>query len=616
MNHRRSHALLIALASLLPMAYAGQATLELPPKAPSGFFQTLTPAFNVECNTTKAHADKVATMIKNAEMRFYQLFKLTPDLMNGTSKQKFDNKANIPGDVFAQMGFKPFIHVRVYKDMEGFTDEWFELTGVKDKEQRLRMGIPGAYFCTRQDYDKTKMLREIRSFVANRDDDELERTLLHEMGHLFMHSYLLAFFGDPPKGQESQKRGTPAWLSEGLAQLFEILWSKAGSAQKAKMRSEAMIYEATQNGDYYKFDEFVNITNAHNLAAVAGDPLKATLNYAQSLSVMDYMVNVDGARFFSFLENLRALNFERNLRTRNRDHIPELYSFQDEAFKKAFNCSIAEVEPFWKKSVKTKMEAALKKQPELNYWIGEYYLRRGKDKENDYIKAEERFKLAMTQAPTKGEGYLGMGRMQLRKNDHETALKTLTKAAELMPKDEDAWYFLGMAQINNGKLKEACESLDKALKIFPRSGRSLSGMATAQFHSNNFAKAAEYYEQAYLVTRNPGFMREKGRAAFFAKDYRLAQGAFAVFCEAYPKDPQGALWYGLSAWRLNDKEFGMKKLQEAKALNPNDPMITEAIRLAEKGESLRFELEETIAAEIKDPAKAAPKKVQITIEDE
>jgi len=618
MRIKESFICLLALALVGTGVHAGQAVMELPGKAPAGFFQIITPSFNVECNTTKAHADKVAMMVKTAEARFYQLFKLTPELMNGTSKPKFDTKANIPGDVMSTVfNFKPFIHVRVYKDMEGFTDEWFDLTGIKDKEQRLRTGIPGAYFCTRHDYDKTKMLREIRTFVANRDDDELERTLLHEMGHLFMHSYLLAFFGDGPKGQESQKRGIPAWLSEGLAQLFEILWSKASSAQKAKLRSEAMIYEATQIGDSYPFDDFVNITNAHNLAAVAGDPLKATLNYAQSLSVMDYMVNVDGARFFSFLENMRGLNFERNLRSRNKDHIPELYSFQNEAFKKAFNCDIKDVEPFWKKNVKTKMEATLKKQPEVHYWIGEYYLRRGKDKENDYIKAEERFKLAMTLAPTKGEGYLGMGRMQLRKNDYETALKTLAKAAELMPKDEEVWYFLGMAQISNGKLVEAVDSLGKALKIFPRSGRSLSGMATALFHSNQFAKAAEMYEQSYQVSRNPQFMREKGRAAFFAKDYRLAQGAFSVFSETYPKDAQGALWYGLSAWRLNDKEFGLKKLQEAKTLNPNDGMITEAIRLAEKGETLRFELEDAVG---QDPAKADPaakkKPVQITIEDE
>jgi len=614
---RRLSCVAIAMcAFLISAARAGQPTApELPPKAPAGFFQTMTPAFSVECNVSKAYADKVTRMVSQAEQRFYQLFKLTPDLLNGTSKQKFDNKANIPGDILNTWNIRPYISVRVYKDMEPFADEWFEQTGVKDKEQRLRQGIPGAWFSMHQDYDKKKMVREIRTFVANRDEDELERTLLHEMGHNFMHTYLLAFFGDPPKGVE-RKQGTPAWLSEGMAQLFEILWSKAASAQKARMRDEAMIYEAINMGDSYDFETFMNVTNAHNLAAVAGDPLKATLNYAQSLSVMDYMVNVDGARFFTFLENLRSLNFEKNLKTRDANHVGELFSFQNEAFKKAFNCDIKDVETYWKKNVKTKMEASLKKQPELNYWCGEYYLRRGKDKDADLVKAEEKFNLAMTLAPTKGEGYLGMGRMQLRKNDLETALKTLTKAAELMPKDEEAWYFLGMAQINNGKVPEAIESLNKALKIFPRSARAISGLATAYFHSNQFAKAAEQYEQAYQITHNPMYIRQKGQAAFFAKDYRGAQTAFSVFCDTYPKDAQGAMWYGLSAWRLNDKDFGLKKLQEASALNPGDGQVTEALRLAMKGESMHFELEDQAPADPAKPAATTKKPLVVQVEDE
>jgi Flp pilus assembly protein TadD len=331
--------------------------------------------------------------------------------------------------------------------------------------------------------------------------------------------------------------------------------------------------------------------------------------------VMDYMVNVDGAKFFSFLENMRSLNFERNQKTRDPNHVPELFSFQNEAFKKAFNCDIKDVEQFWKKNIKTKMEANLKKQPEIYYWCGEYFLRRGKDKENDFVKAEERFKQAMTLAPTKGEGYLGMGRMQLRKNDLETALATLTKAAELMPKDEDAWYYLGMAQINNGKVAEAIESLNKALKIYPRSARTIAGLATALYQCNQFAKAAERFEEAYQITHNPSFIIQKGRSAFFAKDYRTAQQAFAVFSDTYPKDSQGAMWYGLSAWRLNDKEFGLKKLTEAAALNPGDPTAAEALRLAQKGDSIHFELEDQVAV---DPAKIDPKKkpVMIQVEDE
>jgi len=596
---------------------------ELPPKAPQGFFQVMTPTFSVECNVTKAYTDKVSLMIRKAEQQFYMLFKMTPDLMNGCSKEKFDKRGNIPGNILKTMGFHPYISARVYKDQEQFADEWFERTDVKDKQQRLRQGLPGAWFSIHQDYDKKGWVREIRTFVANRDDDELERTLLHEMGHLFMQTFLLEFAGDPPKGQESQKRGTPAWLGEGLAQFFEMRWSEAKSAQKAKYRQEAMIYEAVNLGDSYPFEEFLNVTNAHNLQAVAGDPLKSTLNYAQSYSVMEFMINANGAMFFNFLENLRAMNLERNLRARTPGHIPELYSFQNEAFKKAFNIDIVGVEQHWKKHSKTTLETQLKKQPELYYWIGEYYLRRGKDKDHDLLKAEENFKLAMTGAPTKGEGYLGMGRMALRKRDNEQAVTLLTKAADLLPKDEESWYFLGVSQLNTGRLAEAEDSLQKSLKIYPRSARALSALATAQFNLAQFLKAAETYELAYQITHNPYQILEKGRAAFFGKDYKLAQNGFAVFCDTFPNDAQGHFWYGLAAWRLGDQKFGLEELKKATSLNADDPTIKAALSLAEKGQTLKFELEsqtpETVATKTAEPGKkpaAGKKPVFVQVEDE
>ena len=94
----------------------------------------------------------------------------------------------------------------------------------------------------------------------------------------------------------------------------------------------------------------------------------------------------------------------------------------------------------------------------------------------DPAKAEENFKLAMTGAPAKGEGYLGLGRMALRKKQNEEAVTLLAKAAQLLPKDDEPWYFLGIAQLNSGLMADAEDSLQKSLKIFPRSARALSGL--------------------------------------------------------------------------------------------------------------------------------------------
>ena len=594
-------------------AYAGQPTaIEKPPKAPPGFSQALTPTCVVETDVSPEFTKKVAGMVSSAEQKFYNLFKLNHELMQGVSKSKFDQKANIPGTVLAEMGFRQWVEVRVFKSQEGFSDEWFDRTGVKDKQQRMRQGIPGAYFSIHKPYEEKKYLRSIRSFVADRDDDELERTILHEMGHLFMLTYLLEFSGDPPAGQESTKRGTPSWLQEGMAQLFENLWSKAESAKKARLRQQCMIYEAIKIGDSYPFDEFINITNAHNLKAVAGDPLRATLNYAQSASVMDYMCNIDGARFFNFLQNLRELHFKRNLQSRDKNHVPELYSFQNEAFKNAFNADLKQVEDYWKKHVIKTMDETLKKTPEYHYWIGEYYLRRGKNKEQDYAKAEEMFNKAMQLAPNKGEGYLGTGRMAIRKGNNDLALATLQKAAELMPKDDDAQYYYGVAQLNMGQFKEAVESFDKSIKIWPRNDRALAGLGQAAFHSRQYDKAMEAFDKAYEASRNPYHLFQKGNAAFFGKKYRDAQSAFARFVEMFPNDAQGQLWYGLSAWRLGDKAFAKEKMQAALKLQPNDGLAKEALALAEKDQAIKFQREDPEVEAGKKPAE----KPNVRIEDE
>jgi tetratricopeptide (TPR) repeat protein len=308
---------------------------------------------------------------------------------------------------------------------------------------------------------------------------------------------------------------------------------------------------------------------------------------------------------------------------KDKNHIRELYSFQNECFHKAFNCDITGVEDYWKKHVKEEMEKNLKTKPELYYWIGEYYLRRGKDKANDLLHAEENFKLAMDGAPKKGEGYLGMGRMAIRKHDDDNALKFMTKAVELMPKDEDALYYLGIAQVNVGKIKDAIDSLNKSIAIFALNQNALSGLGLACFHAGDFEKSAEAYEKAYQVSHNPYYLFQKGYASFYAKKYRDAQAAFNTFCEWFPQDGQGRMWYGLSAWRLGDKDFAMKQFEESKKLNPNG-MINDVIAMAKKGETVTFadEKEEVAAGKTpektddKTPATDKAKKPSIRIDDE
>lgn len=585
---RHAFAALLSLTFCSVACRAGVVAPEPPPKPATGFYQVVTYACTVETNVSQAYTTKVANMVKNAEEKFYKLFKLTPDLMHGWSKEKFDQKGNIPGTIIHDLKYRPWIDIKVYKDQDTFRDEWFELTKVTDPAQKATQGTPGAYFSVGPDYpDKTWAVRKIRSFVDNRDDDELERTLLHEMGHLFIETYTLGI-AQAGKQASEDKKDLPAWLNEGVAQLFELIFSKAASSKKALMKQQAMIYEAVKIKDSYPFKEFSEVANAHNLKAVANDPLKATINYAQSASVMDYMVNVDGARFFEFLTAMREFHVKRNLQTRDPNHVSEFFSFQEEAFKRAFNVTIPEVEPFWVKQINKNMAETLKKQPEMHYWIGEYYLRRKKGGKEDMKRAEEEFNLAMKEAPTKGEGYLGSGRMLMRKGDYVGALPLLKKAADFMSKDEDAWYYLGMAQLNTTLYKDAVESFEKALKIYPRNANALSGLGAAAIQAKQTDKAIKAYDEAYAASRDPRFLKQKGEAAFFGGKYEAAQQGFNTFLKIFPNDARAHFWYGMAAMRLKDKALALKEFETAAKLQPNDEMIAEALKRANTDDPLRL----------------------------
>ena len=592
-----------ALALLALSAACGEDAGNLKPgPPPAGFQQFLLPAFDVQTDVPKPYPEKLARQINGAEQRMYQLFRFSVGFLKGNDRTtRLGTKYPIPGDTLAKWGFKPWIEVRVYQKYEDYANEYFDETDRMESlinktplkketpeeraRRRLTEGVPGAYYMRITDYDGKYAIRRIRAFVGQQTAEEIEADILHEMGHLFLETYLMELTGAPKRGMEAEKRGTPAWIAEGIAQLFEINWASSKESLKHKNRNQAMIYEAVKSGDTYPFKDFVNVTNAHNLMAVAHDPLKATINYVQSYSVMTYMVEKDWARFLQFLENLRFNNFDLNRKTPGR--LPELYSIQDKSFRDAFVIPLLDLEQYWKKHVVESFEKELKAKPGMYYWCGEYYLRR-----KDLDKAEERFKQAIAGAPKEGGGYLGLGRVALARNRVPEALENLTKAAELSPEDEDAFYHLGIAQLSAGKPAEAIASLEQAVKLYPRFHQAMAELAEACLQAKDFERAMKAYDQAFQVqSYNPYYLLNKGRAALFAGDNEEAQRDFAAFSNAFTHSADGPFWYGIAAWRLGQKDFAIKKFEAAAALDPNNQMIKVALERAKKGEGITFQIE-------------------------
>ncbi|MBI3828032.1 MAG: tetratricopeptide repeat protein [Planctomycetes bacterium] len=603
--------------------------LPLPLKPPGGMLQQITPdtAFVIQTDVSSSYLSNLVTQITTVEGRMFNLFKITPGFLKGNDpKVKLSSKITINGDTLSKWGFKPWIEVRVYKKFEDYVDEHFNesdrLTALVNKTEvkketneqravrRITEGIPGAYYMRITDYDGKFVDRRIRAYVGPKNPEEVEGDLLHELGHLFLETYLMEFAGAPKKGQEAEKRGTPAWIGEGVAQLFEVNWATSKLSEKKKKQYSAMIYEAVLANDHYPVDEFINVTNAHNLQAIQGNPLKSTINYAQSWSVMQFMVEMKWQAFLQFLENCRTYNMEGLQKGKK---ISELYSIQERAFKDAFGVPMKDMEEHWKKHVIDTMEKDLKRDPSGYYWCGEYYLRRKSDGYLD--KAAERFKKAIDGALDKGEGYLGMGRVDLLKKDVESALKNFKKASELSPKDEDGWYYLGIAQVRAGKSKDAIASFEQAVKLYPLFHQALSGLADAYFSNREFAKAQASYDAAFQISKHPNYLFSIGQAAYFAKNYEEAQKNFAAYSNIFPKAGEGAFWYGLAALRLKQNEFAVKKLTEAVSLDPNDATYKQALAMAQKGEIMRFQAE-TDDAKSADPKADAGKIKPPTVYDE
>lgn len=572
-------------------------------KAPDRFHQKLLPVFDVQTDVSKEYLATLAAQITKAETKMYELFKFTAGFLKGNMRgARLGVKYPVPGDTLGKAGYKPWVDVRVYKNYEDYCDEYFneidrleslvnntpvrQQTPEQRSMRRMTEGVPGAYYMRIMDYDKKYALRRIRAYLGSQTPEEVETQILHEMGHLFLETFLMEFAGAPKRGQEAQKRGTPAWIAEGIAQLFEINWGNSRVANRLKAQHRAMMYCAIKDGDNYPFDQFVNVTNAHNLMAVAKDPLKSRINYIQSYSVMMYMVEKAWPNFLQFLENLRSKNFEANKKDPKR--ISELYSVQAEAFKEAFGILLPDLEHHWKKHATEAFESELARKPEMYYWCGEYYMLK-----KDPARAEEQFKLAAEKAPRSGEGYMGLGRVALMKNDIPAALEHFAKAIEFSPDEEDGHYYRGIALQKMGQFKESAESLQVALKHYPRYHQAHAHLAEALVQLRDFKAAMDHYEQAWQIQRNnPYYLLGKGRAALFAGNNQEAQKNFAIFASVFPRNGEGQFWYALVMWRLGGQEQqALAKMREAMQLDPNSELIRSSLAKMNKGEELRFAVE-------------------------
>ena len=366
--------------------------------------------------------------------------------------------------------FDRLIRFRLFRTYEAF---------LKDFQKRYdTKTIPGAFFGTnrpKDEYDKPsgRWLREIATSAEGQTEEEILRHLYHEMGHLFMQTFLVW----PVE--------MPSWIEEGTAELFQFRIGNGTKPEAERDERQGWVVEMQTEGSAVPWEEFTKVRNIDNLDFTYQDPLRSTIQYAQAWSVMEFMLASPERRvaFKAMLdafkkEGEKAVQEANQRRLQGeaaREFFDEaLYKVQEAVFKKAYGADLLSVEVRWKDWIRKSYEKDVLKRPILRYHRGDWYVGRraesaktAEEKENALAKAEAIFTECVSVTPTMPEGYVGLGRIALARGDAEAAGREFAKASELGTDNFDALLYGGIARIYAGDPGSAVPGFAKAVAQRP-----------------------------------------------------------------------------------------------------------------------------------------------------
>lgn len=563
----------VALSLLLTSSLFSQDKAQANTK-PAGFFRAETSTYIVEVSNSLPQTfltDCKNSLIK-ADQFFTQVFKLPPGILTGNAnensiafskfaeKLKQDTKfgGKIPKNLYEEwFHVAGKIHFRIWDKQVLFANEWFDMDKVPE-EKRASMGIPGAYIAwnwfdkegnliTNPDKNKDLLRRVIRSFVGDRLPKEVLASLYHEVGHLYLTSYLMSY------------SDVPAWLNEGFAELFAYALPSDKKTKRKINRNKAVLYELVQTNEFWKFDEFLTIDNAHNLKMVADKSHKSEIVYTQAWSVVEFLTSSPNfsAKFLAFLEDLRNDSLVAKYQGKRQN----MFELQKGSFKQTFGADMSNLEKYWVKHVNSKYKKDLEAHPENNYFIGDFYLRRGnKD------KAQEFFAIAAEKAPQFAESHMGLGRLAYTSKNFDEAALHFEDAIKIESDNSEALIWLGYSYINTGKFKEANNAFAKAYDLESEDQDLLYGYGETLFYTGNYTEAARVYEQGYEKSRNINCLFGQGKALFMSKEYNSSRRILSALSTTN-NNPEISFWIGAASAHLKDKEYALTELEKATKTN-------------------------------------------------
>jgi len=268
-----------------------------------------------------------------------------------------------------------WIRIRIFRRYQEFLDDF--------QKRYESKAIPGAFFGIIRNKDEYgeytgPWFREIATHAEGISDEQILRHLYHEMGHLFMRTYML------------YPCEVPSWIEEGTAELFQYRKGNGTDPMPTRIERLGWLRELVDIGESeigasVPWKDFTEVRNAHNLAFTHQDPLRSTVQYVQAWSVMEFMVSDRrrGAAFSKLLElikkeaqNANQVAGQRGLsgQAYRKFITDQIYRQQYKLFTEAYGADVLKVEKLWKEWVREDYEEKLAEHPELRYHRGEWQL--------------------------------------------------------------------------------------------------------------------------------------------------------------------------------------------------------------------------------------------------
>jgi len=360
-------------------------------------------------------------------------------------------------DFYNAQKWETHIRVNVWKNNAAF---------LADVQTRYKTkAIPGAFKGTVEgvdDYGKPTgvWIREIGVSAEGMDNTAILRDIYHEMGHLFMQTYMIY----PVE--------VPSWIEEGTAQLFQFYPGNGTKPEGERDERQGWLTEMVNEDFTIPWQDVINVKNMDNLDFTYQDPLRSEVQYIQSWSMVEFMISND-LRMDAYVQMLQLFKRKASTHWDETGHSNAamqfyLYTIQEEAFQECYGNDFLEVEANWKKWITHQYQLDLRKKPQLHYYRGEWYLVRAryprKDESKDELidKASVIFEACIKDRPDRPEGYVGRGRIQLERGKIAEAGESFSKALALGADNFEALLYGGVSRIMNGHCDTAIEPLKKA----------------------------------------------------------------------------------------------------------------------------------------------------------